>query len=286
MKGKYEGTVLIMDLDGTLLNSEKAITEENLGAIRKFVQNGGRFGVATGRSPKSAVGWLAQLPVNAPSVFYNGSMVKDTVADRVLCCHWLDREYFIPQIEWILDHSRETVVEIFTPEGLYLVSDPQYCDPYLEQEHDPYLRDSLDRVKELPWMKILLYDTHEALEVIEKKMFSQPKSAGCNHFFSLDFFFEITPSKATKGNGLAAVREALKEACGESAVRIIAAGDYENDIGMLREADCGVAVGNALEEVKRAADYVAADHDRHPAAEIIRLLEEGRLPFSDAAPSQ
>ena len=267
---RYEGCLLITDLDGTLLDKKKEISIENQKAIREFLEQGGRFAVATGRSPASAGRWLKQLPVNYPCIFYNGSMVKDIVRDKVLDCEYLQKERFIPLIDWILTNNCKTVVEIFTDQGLYVVSDPANVDPYLQEEKDPFAEEDFARVKELEWIKVLFCDSHKNLERIDAQLTERRLEDFCDFFYSQDFFLEITPKNHTKGTALRFIRTG----CEVKNLRIIAVGDYENDEGMLREADLGVAVGNARETVKAAADYVTADHDHHPMEDIIKKLEE------------
>ncbi len=269
-KARYEDCLLITDLDGTLLNREKEISMENQKAIRAFLKEGGRFSVATGRSPASAGRWLEQLPVNYPCIFYNGSMVKDIVHDKILNCEYLKKEEFIPLIHWILTNNRKTVVEIFTDQGLYVVSDPANEDPYLKEEKDPFVEEDFDRVKELEWIKILFCDSHENLERIGRQLAEYKLEQFCDSFYSQDFFFEITPKNHTKGTALHFIRKG----CEVKNLKIIAVGDYENDEGMLREADLGVAVGNARETLKAAADYVTADNNNNPMEDIVKKLSE------------
>lgn len=268
--GKYDGVLWITDLDGTLLDQNKAISDENKRAIEQFVRMGGKFAVATGRSPASARQWLEQLPINYPCIFYNGSMVKDLQEDRVLSCTCLEREKFLPLIQWVLANSPRTVTEIFTPEGLYVVSDPQVKDPYLEQEKDPYFQAELADIAGQDWIKILLCDEHQSLERVRTKMEEMSLNCVGDSFYSQDFFFEITPRSCTKGTALGFIRRH----CSMQGIRIIAVGDYENDIGMLKEADFGVAMGNGQETVRAAADYVTQDHNHHPMMDIFRKIEQ------------
>ena len=92
---KYSGYFLITDMDGTLLNTNKEISLNNQKALAEFTAQGGKFSVATGRSPASAGRWLKQLPINFPCVFYNGSMVKDVAENDILHCAYLQRSYEI-----------------------------------------------------------------------------------------------------------------------------------------------------------------------------------------------
>ena len=72
---QFEGTLILTDLDGTLLDGQNRISPENQAAIRHYMENGGRFTVATGRSLKGMEHFFPALAVNAPAILYNGSAV-------------------------------------------------------------------------------------------------------------------------------------------------------------------------------------------------------------------
>ena len=75
--GKFDGILLLSDMDGTLLNGSSTVSPENLSALRYFMAEGGRFSVATGRSKPGMEHFLESLPINAPAVIYNGAVVYD-----------------------------------------------------------------------------------------------------------------------------------------------------------------------------------------------------------------
>ena len=73
---------------------------------------------------------------------------------------------------------------------------------------------------------------------------------------------------------------ALQKMCehlGISMERTVAVGDYNNDVGMLRAAKCGIAVANATDEAKAAADHITVSNEEHAIAKIIRDIENGAI---------
>ncbi|HAQ55147.1 MAG TPA: haloacid dehalogenase, partial [Anaerovibrio sp.] len=84
MMGKYTGKMIISDLDGTLIPRGGVISPENKAAIEEFVKGGGSFAIATGRTPEAAAGYVKGLPINAPSVFFNGAMLYDWEQKKVI----------------------------------------------------------------------------------------------------------------------------------------------------------------------------------------------------------
>lgn len=266
---KYNEYYLITDLDGTLLDNKKSILKENLNEICNFVDCGGHFSIATGRSPLSAKRWLKELPINFPCVFYNGSMIKDLQTDCVIDCAYLEKEKFLPFVKRILHQLPTTVVEIFTEQGLMVISDPLRKDPYLEDEKDTYIQSTLQDVQNLEWIKILLCDKHQNLEIAEDYLKEQNLQLVCNSFYSQDFFLEVTPLYHSKGTALKAIRNSL----GKTSVKIIAAGDFDNDIEMLQEADFGVAMKNARDCLKSVANYITLDNNHAFIRDIIAQIK-------------
>ena len=118
--GKYTGKMIISDLDGTLIPRGGAISAENRAAIKEFVTEGG-FAIATGRTPEAAAGYVEGLPINAPSVFFNGAMLYDWEQKKVLKTMPLtagDKENLWPAF------AKRSLVEF--PEACIEVSDVMY----------------------------------------------------------------------------------------------------------------------------------------------------------------
>ena len=73
----FEGTLILTDLDGTYLFDDHHISKENRDAARYFMDNGGLFTVATGRSKAGMEHFFPELEINAPAILYNGSVIYD-----------------------------------------------------------------------------------------------------------------------------------------------------------------------------------------------------------------
>ena len=85
----FEGTMILTDLDGTYLADDHHISAENRAAAEWFMENGGRFSIATGRSKAGMEHFFPELRINAPAILYNGSVIYDfeKQADVLdLCC--------------------------------------------------------------------------------------------------------------------------------------------------------------------------------------------------------
>jgi len=113
--------------------------------------------------------------------------------------------------------------------------------------------------------KVLIRGQKSFIQYLEGALRDQA-SGRCNTFFSTDHLLEYCPLEATKGAGLISVCGYL----GISPEETIAVGDQNNDISMLRAAGLGIAVANATDEAKEAADLVLdKTNDQNAIAEII-----------------
>ncbi|MBQ7829115.1 MAG: HAD hydrolase family protein [Clostridia bacterium] len=85
--------------------------------------------------------------------------------------------------------------------------------------------------------------------------------------------YEVVPKGVNKGGALPRLAAAL----GIEMSKVVAIGDYHNDIAMLRAAGVGVAVANAVDEIKAVADYITVSNEEHAIARVIEELDRGIL---------
>ena len=90
---------------------------------------------------------------------------------------------------------------------------------------------------------------------------------------SSPWYYELLPKGSNKGSGL----KKLAEVIGVPLTRVIACGDNENDLEMIKIAGCGVAVQNAVDAVKDAADYITVSNNSDAIAAVIADLGNGKL---------
>lgn len=271
--GKYTGKMIISDLDGTLIPRGGMISAENKTAIRKFVEGGGRFAVATGRTPEAAAGYVEELPINAPSVFFNGAMLYDWAQKKVLKTMPLtagDKENLWPAFaKRSLAEFPEACIEVYTADNCHIVTPEKNDDPRLPLEYYRYahtdLAELMDTAK-TPWLKFFACDKHEHLEKYVALAEQMGVAALANGFYSEDNYYEFVGKDVSKGSMVAAIREQLP------GIEIIACGDYLNDNEMLAEADISIAPANAHEETKKIADHVGCAVEDHLLAWIVDKL--------------
>ena len=127
-----------------------------------------------------------------------------------------------------------------------------------------------------PFSKIVFGDLNgEKIEKLEKMLKAHPKADNFGLVRSESILYEILPKNIHKGTALIKLCELL----GIDKKKTIAIGDNYNDIGMIKEAGIGVAVGNAEQAVKDVADEVTLTNNEGAIARIIYNLDDGKYKF-------
>lgn len=242
--------MIALDLDGTLLDEERMISERNQQAIKKALAAGKIVCIATGRGIKSALEHVQILGLNGPYVTANGSEV------------WADETTLLSRHN--LEHSMVArLIEVADRLNIWYWSYTQ--DGLLSREN---FDGDIERVN---WLKLGFYD--EDVSKL-KAAYSVIKDwPGLEISNSHPKNIEINPPGINKAVGLRVVCERL----GLSMSEVIACGDSLNDTEMIKAVGLGVAMGNAQPEVKQVADAVTVTNEEHGVAETIEtyLLGEG-----------
>ena len=254
----YESYMIISDLDGTIIPHGGVVSEANKRAIESFRAGGGHFGIATGRTPEAAAGYLGGVAITAPSVFFNGSMLYDWQHERVLVTKPLTVQGapdLWPRFAALcLERFPKACIEVYTQEDCHIISNPRYDDPRLPHEHYRYchsdLADLAD-VRKTPWLKFFVCADPADLRELEREAEVFGTAACSHHFYSEANYHEFVAKGVSKGSML----EAIRKMPVFSQTKIIALGDYLNDRELLEAADIGIASGNAHDELKALADF-------------------------------
>jgi Cof subfamily protein (haloacid dehalogenase superfamily) len=261
----YQDFILISDLDGTLANSEHKVSEKNKKAIVYFVEQGGHFSIATGRTQKNVVPYMTDLIINAPCILYNGGALFSWQEQRFIKTMRMKSNDLSDFLRFCILSFPQMCIEVFTEEQLYVVTDPANIDEHMKREKQEFVYAKIDDILDTSWIKIILCDSHEHLLASRNLLAEFYLEDKTNQFFSAVTYLEIVGKHVSKGNMLGELLNMepyrLK--------KVIAVGDFENDIEMLRRADYGVAPANAQEDVKKIADRVAVSNDDDVIHDII-----------------
>ena len=248
---EFYGFLICSDIDGTLYNSGKELSDKNRAAIAAYTAAGGLFTIATGRTPRELAVFDRSI-LSAPIVASSGSILLDYKTGRILSDEPFDADgYGILREIW-KEYSEVTGI----------LSEDNYTLPKLSRESGEPI-DVLFATFHDPWHKaILLTEDAAAREKLETELCAR---YGDRYVFDSAWYRSVEMHKGDKGTGVQTLRRLL----GERARTVICVGDHTNDIPMIREADIGCAVANALPVTRAAADYVTVSNDEDAIAYII-----------------
>ncbi len=261
---KYDKVILLSDMDGTLLNSESKVSKENQEAIKDFMEQGGKFGIATGRSRFNSLSIMEGVKVNIPCILLNGSAVYDFNTQEYVSVSELPKDKLLKFLEFIQKEYPKVAIQIYCPNMCYFVSIKEFADEHICSIHQPNVFSQLNDIIDIPWIKILFYGAMEVLELLNTYLIDFELGHVVDRVFSGPNYFEILPEGANKGNAMLKLREKMP---GE--YKIYAVGDYNNDIEMIKAADVGIATENSNSALKEVADIITVSNDESVIADII-----------------
>lgn len=269
----YKDFILITDIDGTLANSQHIVSAKNKQAIAHFVEQGGHFAVATGRTQKNVLPYIEGLNINAPCILYNGGALYSWQDQRFLKTKHLQGNHLADYLRHCMVVFPRMCVQVFTQEQLYIITEPGNIDEHLRREKQEFAYAALDDITDKTWIKIILCDSHDNLLASRELLSSFNLEDKTNNFFSAITYLEIVNKHVSKGNML----KELLQLSGFRSKKVIAAGDFQNDIEMLRVADYGIAPANAQDDVKMIADAIGVSNDDDLMHDIIyRIMPKMR----------
>lgn len=271
---KFEGILICTDLDGTLLCNDKSISQKNLDAIEYFKSEGGLFTFVTGRMPNTSVAIHKSVNPNAPIGCINGGGIYDFAKREYLWIAELPREA-LDIVEYVDEKLPWIGIQVNTSKAIYFNKYNEAMVKFRRITGLPDVRCHYRDVEEGIAKIVLTEDNEEKLLELIEMLHSHPKADKFDYIRSQEDIYEILPKGISKGTAL----RKLTELFGLNMNKTIAIGDYNNDISMLRAAGVGIAVANAREEVKEAADYVTVSNEEHAIAKIIEDIELGNIVF-------
>lgn len=264
----YKDFFLITDMDGTLANSEHEVSEKNKAAIEDFINQGGKFAIATGRTQHNVGPYMQDLTVNAPCIFYNGGALFDWNKQKFIKTAPVQGENLASFIRQCIKLFPEMCIEIFTAEQLYIVTNPKNVDEHMEREKQAFVYANLDKILDEEWIKVLLCDQNEKLLTVRELLAGFQLDKTINYFFSAPIYLELVGKSISKGSMLSEILK-MEEYKDKT---VVATGDFQNDIEMIKLAHLGVAPANAEPDVKKAANMIGVSNDEDLLDDIIYRL--------------
>lgn len=267
--------LIALDLDETLLDSQKRLSPVNRKALEKCMEQGIEIVPCTGRIWAGIPGFIRELPGIHYAITTNGAVIEDLVNRRVLD----ERKLSWQQAVEILEMGRElhTMYDVYEGgqgygEARFMECMADYGIPPLVQEMIRTTRvivpDIIEKVKELrlPAEKVNYFFGDSGKRARARELLNARGDVFVSSSFPYNL--EINAPGATKGEALLRLGEYL----GLKREQLMAFGDGENDMTMIRMAGVGVAMANAMESLREAADYVTKTNDEDGVAAAIERL--------------
>ncbi|MDR7071989.1 Cof-type HAD-IIB family hydrolase [Fictibacillus barbaricus] len=265
--------LIALDLDGTLLTDNKKISKKTKKVLFKLMEKGHHVCISTGRPYRSSTMYYEELKLNSPIVNFNGAFVH----------HPHDAKFGIHHEPLELDvakriikacesfHVKNIMVEVL--DDVYLKKhDEVIVNTFIMDENPLHIGDLHKTLTENPTAILVHPEDHhisdlrsmlekEHAEVIDQRVWAAPWN-----------IIEVIRSGINKARGL----EKVAAYYNIPQDRIIAFGDEDNDFEMIEYAGHGVAMGNAIDELKERANYVTLTNEEdgvaHYLTEVLALL--------------
>lgn len=259
--------LIVLDVDGTLVDRERRISPDTLGALEAAKASGVRVTLATGRMLASALPYARKIRADAPLILYNGARIQDPANGAILYSAHLPRHQAVRGLR--LAQQFGLHANLYLGEGIYI-------ERVSETSRESARKDGVEQVavgdlvgflagqQEDP-VKILLIGLGDRLEAFAAAY--RADTQDLPHIVrSEPTYLEILRRGVTKGAALLRLCEFL----GIPPSAAVAFGDNLNDLEMIQAAGLGVAMGNAHADLKQAAKVVAPSNDEDGVASVLR----------------
>lgn len=270
--GKFDGILICTDLDGTLLRNDKSISRENSEAIEYFKGEGGYFTFITGRMPFTSRKLYEMVKPNAPIGCINGGGIYDFERGEYLWSQTLP-EGASELVDAVFEGVPSCGAQLNALERVYFCRENVTMTRHRKITGAPHIVGDFKTIG-VPVAKVVFgEDREENILKIAEILHSHPRSAEFDFIRSERTLYEILPKGSSKGNLLPRLARIL----GVEMSHTVAIGDYNNDVSMIRAAGVGIAVANATEDAKAAADRITVSNEEHAIAKVIEEIECGEI---------
>lgn len=270
---------ILLDIDGTLTNDAKEITPRTRDALLAAQDNGAVLVLASGRANMGLTGFADVLNMkehNGIFVCFNGAKAMNYQTGEV----YFQQTLTVDQGKRVLDHMHRFEVCPIYDKGAYMYLEnafftierdgaPWNIAEYEAHNNNYLLCEVTNNAEFLDWEvnKILVAGQPEYLQEHWQEM-GAPFEGELSSMFTAPFYYEFTPLGVDKTKALSETFAKLGIAPEET----IAFGDAQNDLSMLKWAGIGVAMGNAVDEVKEAANEITLSNNEDGIAVALQRL--------------
>ena len=255
--------LIAIDLDGTLLADDLTVSPATVKAIQQAVEMGTVVTIATGRMFSSAQQFAKQLGINVPLITYQGALIMDVGEKETIYARPITPDIARKLVE--ISTEKNLHLQVYQDDILYGAVENEKLIDYAAGVKVPYtVEPDLLKLAEKGFTKALFIENPETIDGLQEEL----KALFGNRAHiakSKPHFLEVTHPEANKGLALLHLAETL----GIKKSEIIGIGDNHNDKELIETAGLGVAMGNAVQEMKDIADYVSLTNNEDGVKHVI-----------------
>ncbi|MHC0067426.1 Cof-type HAD-IIB family hydrolase [Nostoc sp. UIC 10890] len=261
--------IAAFDMDGTLLSPNHQLSERTISAVQMIASKGVLVLLATARMAKAVKNHLDKLGTPGLIVAHNGALVKDVKTGQTYHHQTIPKNAVVKLLDLL--EEKGGVIHFNCDDEIYLTTPNPYSEIYSQELQVDFKYISSLHQLELTPTSILLIDRKDALEQLLTTVSAQFQGeVDCvlvpwqGNIWRMQFL----PPNTSKGKGVLQVAKRL----GVETEEIISFGDNYNDMEMIQSVGLGIAMGNAVTELKQVADFVTLSNREDGVALALEAL--------------
>ncbi len=263
---KYD--LFISDFDGTLGYRPNLIAEEDIKAIKEYIEKGGVFAVCTGRMFCSIQRILKEYGLGGVAAAYQGALIKDVITEETIFEGGHDTKTAVYVVKKLLSEGVQVTIDV--DDILYFQNRTSFVDFYEQASRIKGVQvNSLVDLIEFcgkPIPKILAIAEPETVQWLYNKYKDEFEKIGVALNSGADQLLEAINPACAKDSAV----KRLAEYYNVPLDKVIAVGDSTNDITLINGNWHGVAVGDAKDELKAVADEITVPFSEHPVSYLLK----------------
>ncbi|WP_088890281.1 Cof-type HAD-IIB family hydrolase [Leptolyngbya ohadii] len=263
--------LIAIDLDGTTVGESNQMTPAVKQAIQAARAQGVQVAIATGRMFQSALRFYEAIGLTLPMLTYQGALIKDPTTEQIYRHLTVSRQSALNLLDYFEQPELRDLLSIhfYINDSLYVRQITPETELYAQRSQiQPHAVGDLRKmlVDHEPTKILALCDDPDVIDRLLSSLRQQYTPAELYFTKSVATFFEATHPQVNKGT---AIQYLAEEMLGLRPENVMAIGDNFNDLEMIQYAGIGVAMGNAPDPVKAAANWVAPNVELDGAAAAI-----------------
>ncbi|MBR2446723.1 MAG: HAD hydrolase family protein [Clostridia bacterium] len=278
----FEHIAIVTDLDGTFFGAGAQPPEANLQAIAEFCARGGQFTYGTGRMHKNIARVLPQSGTlcTLPAVVCNGSYLLDFATGERLYPTSMPTADVVAVAKYAREIAPKMGVRVVTPDGF--MTDGCGVDIVREMTRNPAdfphvlpIGQWTDANPAGQWFKLVFRGEAEELVAL-RPCLAERFGDRFEYAVSGPRFLELTVKGCSKASGIARLKQLYREREGHD-LFVVACGDQENDLAMLKAADIAFCPENAIDEVKEVCKATLCHHTEGIMPEVVKRIQNSEF---------